>query len=89
VIKLAIIDVIKFNGIRNREWLVYRYTGESFVFGTQLIVGEGQVAVFVKGGKALDYFSSGTYTLSTDNIPILKSLINSPFGGRCYRNSSW
>ena len=79
---MAIIDVIKFNGIVNRDWLVYRYPGDSFVFGTQLIVGEGQVAVFVKGGKALDYFSPGTYTLSTQNIPILKTLINIPFGGR-------
>ncbi|MBE6060625.1 MAG: SPFH domain-containing protein [Clostridium sulfidigenes] len=79
---MAIIDVIKFNGIRNRDWLVYRYPGDSFVFGTQLIVGEGQIAVFAQGGKALDYFSPGTYTLSTQNIPILKSLINIPFGGK-------
>ncbi|MGE4282670.1 MAG: SPFH domain-containing protein [Clostridia bacterium] len=79
---LAIIDVIKFNGIANRNWLVYRYPGDSFVFGTQLIVNEGQIAVFVKGGRALDYFSAGTYTLSTQNIPILQSLINIPFGGR-------
>ncbi|WP_202915299.1 SPFH domain-containing protein [Paenibacillus paridis] len=81
-IYLAIIDVIKFNGLANRDWLVFRYPGDSFVFGTQLIVGEGQIAVFVKGGKALDYFSAGTYTLSTNNIPILQSLINIPFGGR-------
>jgi membrane protease subunit (stomatin/prohibitin family) len=79
---LAIIDVIKFNGIANRNWLVYRYPGESFVYGTRLIVGEGQVAVFVKGGKALDYFTAGTYTLSAQNIPILQPLINIPFGGR-------
>lgn len=79
---MAIIDVIKFNGISSRNWLVYHYPGDSLVFGTQLIVGEGQVAVFVKGGQAVDYFSAGTYTLSTQNIPILKSLINIPFGGR-------
>jgi len=79
---VAIIDVIKFNGIHNRDWLVYRYPKDNFVFGSQLIVGEGQIAVFVKGGKALDYFSPGTYTLSTLNIPILQSLINIPFGGK-------
>lgn len=79
---LAIIDIIKFNGIANRDWLVYRYPGDSFVCGTQLIVNEGQIAVFVKGGKALDYFSAGTYTLNTQNIPILQSLINIPFGGK-------
>lgn len=79
---MAIIDVIKFNGIQNRDWLIYRYPGDNFSTGTQLIVNEGQVAVFVKGGRALDYFSPGTYPLNTNNIPILKSFINIPFGGR-------
>lgn len=80
---MAIIDRIKFDGMRNgSEWLVYRYPGESFVAGTQLIVGEGQVAVFVKGGQALDYFTAGTYTLSTANIPLLQGVINLPFGGK-------
>ncbi|WP_438349277.1 SPFH domain-containing protein [Paenibacillus sp. FA6] len=79
---MALIDIIKFNGLANRDWLVYRYPGESFVFGTQLIVAEGQIAVFVKGGKAVDYFSAGTHTLSTHNIPILQALINMPFGGK-------
>lgn len=79
---MAIIDVIKFNGIASRNWLVYRYPGDNFVFGTQLIVGEGQIAVFVKGGRAYDYFTAGTYTLNAQNIPILQSLINIPFGGR-------
>ena len=79
--KLAIIDRVKFDGLR-KEWLVFRYPGESFVTGTQLIVGEGQVAVFVKGGQALDCFTAGTYTLSTNNIPLLQSFINIPFGGK-------
>lgn len=80
---MAIIDRIKFDGMQNgKEWLVYRYPGESFVAGTQLIVGEGQVAVFVKGGQALDYFTAGTHTLSASNIPLLQGVINLPFGGK-------
>lgn len=82
MIFLAIIDVVKFGGINNRDWLVYRYPRDNFVYGTQLIVEEGQIAVFVKGGKALDFFSPGTYTLSTNNIPVLQSIVNIPFGGR-------
>lgn len=78
---MAIIDRIKFDGL-SKEWLIYRYPGESFVTGSQLIVGEGQLAVFVKGGQALDYFTAGTYTLSTSNIPLLQSFINIPFGGK-------
>ncbi|MFA5523438.1 MAG: SPFH domain-containing protein [Tissierellales bacterium] len=79
---MSIIDVIKFRGIPNRDWLIYRYPGEDFSTGSQLIVNEGQVAIFVKGGRALDLFLPGTYTLSTNNIPFLKSFINIPFGGR-------
>ncbi len=79
---MAIIDVIQFNGIPNRNWLVYHYPGDSFVWGTQLVVKEGQIAVFVKGGQALDYFSAGTHTLNSQNIPLLQGLINIPFGGR-------
>lgn len=80
---MALIDRIKFDGMLNgQDWLVYRYPGESFVTGTQLIVGEGQAAVFVKGGQALDYFTAGTYTLTTANIPLLQGIINLPFGGK-------
>ncbi|HIW31306.1 MAG TPA: SPFH domain-containing protein [Candidatus Paenibacillus intestinavium] len=79
---MAILSVIKFDGLRNREWVVYRFPGEEFNTGSQLIVGEGQIAVFVRGGQVLDIFSAGTYTLSTNNIPILSSLINLPFGNR-------
>lgn len=79
---MAILNVIKFDGLRNREWVVYRYPGEQFNIGSQLIVGEGQIAVFVSGGQVLDVFSAGTYTLSTKNIPILSAFINLPFGNK-------
>jgi len=35
----------------------------------------------VKGGKIYDVFEEGTYTLDTNNIPLLNKLINIPFGG--------
>jgi membrane protease subunit (stomatin/prohibitin family) len=78
---MALIDRIKFDGLA-RDWIIYRYPGESFVMGTQLIVGEGQVAVFVKSGQALDFFTAGSHTLSSANIPLLQKLINLPFGGK-------
>ena len=78
---MAIINRIKFDGLA-KEWLIYRYPGDNFVMGSQLIVGEGQVVVFVKGGQALDYFTAGTYTLNTRNLPILQSFVNLPFGGK-------
>ena len=79
---MAIIDVVKFNGLASRNWIVYKHYAEDLSTATQLIVGEGQVAAFIKSGQLCDLFGPGTYTLSTNNIPILGKLINLPFGGK-------
>lgn len=72
---MAIIDRIKFDGqIGKPYWLVYKYPSEQFVLGSQLIVGQGQEALFLKGGEALDLFGPGTHTLSTGNLPLLHKL---------------
>ena len=53
---MAIIDVVRFDGLKSRDWLIYKYYSEELVLGTQLIVQEGQVALFVKGGAIADIF---------------------------------
>ena len=50
--------------------------------GSQLVVNEGQEAILVKGGVALDTFTPGTHTLVTGNLPLLGKLANSFFGGK-------
>jgi membrane protease subunit (stomatin/prohibitin family) len=52
-----------------------------FRIGSQLIVGPGQAAVFVRDGHALDTFDSGRHTITTANIPLLVDLIGKAFGG--------
>ena len=79
---MALIDVVKFNGLASRDWIIYKHYAEDLSTASQLIVGEGQVAAFIKGGQLCDLFGPGTYTLSTNNIPILSKLINLPFGGK-------
>lgn len=79
---MAIIDVVRFDGLKSREWMVYKYPSDQLVLGTQLIVQEGQIAIFVRSGMVCDTFYPGTYKLSTENLPILKSIVNMPFGGR-------
>lgn len=80
---MAIIDRIKYDGTPDGSpWLLYKYPSESFVVGSQLIVNQGQEALFFKGGEALDLFGAGTHTLQTGNLPILKKLVNLPFGGK-------
>lgn len=77
---MGIIDRVKFDGLKSRDWLVYKHPNEKLVFGTQLIVNEGQVAIFVKGGQVFDVFPAGTYTLSPNNLPLLSNVINLFFG---------
>ncbi len=76
---MAIIDVVKCEA--NSQVLVEKFPSNDLRLGTQLVVHTGQVAFFVKGGKVMDMFESGTYTIKTSNIPILGKLINLPFGG--------
>lgn len=79
---MAIFDVVRFDGLKSRDWLIYKYYSDKLVIGSQLIVQEGQAAVFVKGGKVCDVFGPGTYALETENLPLLGSIINLPFGGK-------
>ncbi len=82
MITIPIINLVRFDGLKSRDWLIYKFCSEDLVVGTQLIVQEGQIAIFVKGGTVADVFCPGTYTLSADNLPILKNLVEIPFGGR-------
>lgn len=80
---MALIDRIKYDGYQDGSpWLIHKYDGEEFVLGSQLIVNQGQEALFFKGGEALDLFGAGTHTLHTGNLPLLKKLVNLPFGGK-------
>lgn len=80
---MAVIDRIKYDGPQNgSNWLIHKFPSEEFVLGSQLIVNQGQEALFFKGGEALDLFGAGTHTLHTGNLPLLKKLVNMPFGGK-------
>ena len=76
---MALIDVIKCPF--TDQQLCYKHPTEDLRMGTQLVVYPSQVAFFVKGGKIYDRFEAGTYTLRSSNIPLLKKVINLPFGG--------
>lgn len=81
------------------EWLDYtddtichrfeRYQNE-IKNNAKLIVREGQTAVFINEGKLADVFPAGTYTLNTQNLPILTTLkgwkygFDSPFKAEVY-----
>ena len=79
---MALIDLVRFDGLKSRDWLVFKYPSDGLVLGAQLIVQEGQAAIFVKSGIVGDVFYPGTYTLESENLPILRTLVNLPFGGK-------
>lgn len=77
--KHSIIEVIKYDG--PNDILVWKFPNEDFNTNTQLIVGPAQEAIFVKGGRVLERFVSGTYTLSTKNYPFIRALVGLVTGG--------
>ncbi|MDP9363127.1 MAG: SPFH domain-containing protein [Chloroflexota bacterium] len=81
---MAILDLIEYPNEYADE-IVHRVpesgSGE-LRLGSQLVVREGQRAVFFRDGKALDVFGPGRHTLSTNNVPLLTGLLGLPFGGR-------
>lgn len=85
------IDIIEWlDDTRNTlVWRFPRYQNE-IKQGAQLIVRPGQLAVFVLKGKVADVFEPGTYTLTTENLPLLSTIagwkygFNSPFKSEVY-----
>ncbi len=76
-VKGQFLDVIEFEDVSNKL-IVYKFRRESgnneLKQGSKVIVREGQSAVFLKGGQLADILPPGTYSLKTDNLPILSSL---------------
>ena len=81
---MAILDLIEFPDESGSEMVhrVPEYGSGEFRLGSQLVVRESQAAIFFRDGKALDVFTAGRHTLSTNNIPILSNLFGIPFGGK-------
>ena len=74
------------------DTLVYRFPvyNQEIKMGAQLVVRENQNALFLNEGQAADLFTPGTYTLTTQNMPILSVLrgwkygFQSPFKAEVY-----
>lgn len=76
---MAVIDIVKYE--QQEGVIVHKFPSCDLRWGSQLVVYPGQVAFFVKGGTVCDKFTDGTYTLKSNNIPLLNKIINLPFGG--------
>lgn len=76
---MALIDVVKCDIVDGE--FCHKFPSDDLRIGTQLVVYPSQTAFFVKGGAICDEFTSGTYTIKTENIPLLNKVVNIPFGG--------
>lgn len=70
-------QVIKWDMGMN-DVFVYRHPVENFKIGSQLIVTEGQKAIFFRNGEALDVFGPGRHTLETQNLPLIEEVLKYP-----------
>lgn len=90
-LRAEFIDIIEYANTA-QDTIVYRFErhGNEIKNNAKLIVREGQTAVFINEGQLADVFSPGTYTLNTENLPILSTLkgwkygFNSPFKAEVY-----
>lgn len=80
-IKGELIEIIQWND-DSRDTLSWRFPDEDKEIknGAQLVVRESQIAQFVYLGQFGDTFVPGTYTLTTDNIPLLTTLKGWKYG---------
>ena len=82
-VKGQFLDVVEWEDISNKI-LVWKFerkhiNNNEIKQGSKIIVREGQIAAFVKGGQLADVMSPGTYTLNTKNFPVLSTLGAFPF----------
>lgn len=86
-----LIDIVEFLD-NTQDTIVYRFErhNNEIKNNAKLVVREGQTAVFVNEGQIADTFTPGTYTLNTQNLPVLSTLkgwkygFNSPFKAEVY-----
>ena len=81
-IKRQLLEVIEYKD-GAKDQIVYRYPlteRDEIMNNSTLVVRESQAAIFVHKGQIADVFFSGSYKLTTENIPFLTKLLSLPTG---------
>src|SRR5262252_6915366 len=81
-IKGELIDIIEWTEPAKSDILCYRFPrrDNEIKMGAKLTVREGQACVFVNEGRIADVFEPGMYTLETQNMPILTTIMGWKYG---------
>lgn len=78
----AIIDLVKWETKPDEQLFAWKFPATNLSTYTQLIVAESQEAVLFSKGQIVGKFGPGKHTLSTENLPILRTMFGIPFGGK-------
>jgi membrane protease subunit (stomatin/prohibitin family) len=78
---MGLLKVVEFKeNFRDRIVYKYPFNNDFISKGSKVIVREGQCVVFADKGKMADVFLPGTYTLDTNNVPLLTKLMSWKYG---------
>lgn len=87
---MAIIDVVAWSApAYNDETYAWRFPETELSTWTQLLVAESQEAVVYRSGALDGPFGPGRHVLKTENIPVLRGLLNLPFGRSPFTAEVW
>ena len=78
---MGLYDVVRFEGVNN-DWLIYKYPSDAFNTRSKVIVSTAQIAIIVHNGKIEKIWESGTFSLNTELLPIIKGLNKSIHSGK-------
>ena len=81
IITKQLIEIIEWTD-DSRDTLSYRWPDEDKEIknGAQLIVRESQQVQFVAAGQYADLFQPGKHTLTTENVPVLSTILGWKYG---------
>lgn len=79
---MALIDCVIWNPQGSPMIYAYRYPHNNLSTYTQLVVNESQEALLFCEGRLMGTFGPGRHTLDTKNVPLLRTFMGIPYGGK-------
>jgi len=76
---MSLYDLVQFEGSVS-DWIIYKHPVTEVNTKSKLIVTTGQIAILVHNGKVESIKEEGSYTLNTELLPFVKSIVKAAYG---------
>ena len=76
---MSLYNLVQFESTGN-DWIIYKHPATEVNTKSKLIVTTGQIAILVHNGKIESIKGEGSYTLDTELLPFVKSIIKTVYG---------